>query len=147
MRILAALGLLVSVNAFACPDLTGSYTCKYQDGTSETMTFSQQDNKDGVTVYNMNGENLPADNQVYNMQDSQNLKNGTFRLWCDQANSAILDAEVLGQYYDQGQYYGDLTLDMAYSLDNGNLKQVTTGSLKGAAGQQPINDEMTCTRN
>jgi hypothetical protein len=146
MRILAALALLVSTSAFACPELSGSYTCTYQDGSNEVINISQE-NKDGVIVYYYNGSAIPADNQAYPIPDDDNLKSGTFRAWCDEQNSGALNAQVLGKYYQQGQYYGDLTLNMAYMLDGQNLKENVTGSLKGAAGEQPIDSSMVCTRN
>jgi hypothetical protein len=146
MRILAALALLVSVNAYACPDLTGTYTCKYQDNTTEVVSISQE-NKDGVMVYNYNGSALPADNQVYQIPDQDSLKQGTFRAWCDEADATVLQTELLGKYYDQGQFAGDLTLDMAFSLNGTDLRQLTTGKLVNSDGEYPIGTDVTCTRN
>ena len=142
MRKLAAIALLFSANAaFACPDLTGAYTCTYQNGSSEVVTVSQQ-LVNGVTVYNYNGSQIPADNIVYQVPDDQSLKNGTFRAWCDDA--VTLKAELIGQYYDQGAYYGDLSMIMNFSIEGSSLKQVTTGTLKNSAGEYPLNSEKSC---
>lgn len=143
MRTLAALLLLVSANAFACPELTGSYTCTYQDGSSENVTISQED-KSGVTVYNYNGSSIPADNQVYPIPDDQTLKNATFRAWCENAS---LKGNIVGKYYNNGSEFGDLDMVMDLSLDGTNLKNVTTGTLKNSGGTYPLDGSVVCTRN
>ncbi len=144
MRSLLALLVFGSVNAFACPDLTGNFTCTYSDGSTEQLAVTQE-NKDGITQYNFGGEVTPADNAVYQIPDDATLKQGTFRAWCE--DDVTLKAEILGKYYDQGTYYGDLTLNINYSIENGNLKDYTTGSLVNTAGTYPINSETVCTRN
>lgn len=144
MRTLLALLVLGSVNAFACPDLTGDFTCTYNDGSTELIKVTQE-NRDGVTYYSFGDELTPADNVVYTVPDDETLKQGTFRAWCD--DDVTLKAELVGKYYDAGQFYGDLTMLMSYTLDNGNLKDVTTGSLKNDNGEYPINNELVCTRN
>ncbi|MBX3020339.1 MAG: hypothetical protein KF799_01575 [Bdellovibrionales bacterium] len=147
MRSLTALALLFSVQAFACPDLTGTYTCAYQDGSSEVITLSQSVDKDGITVFNYNGSQIPADNQLYPIPDDDTLKEGTFRAWCDTANPALLQSQLLGKYWNNGAYYGDLTMNMTFSLSGRDLKQTTQGTLKNAGGEYPLNSELVCTRN
>jgi hypothetical protein len=141
MRKLAALALLVSVNAWACPDLTGTYTCKYQDGQTEVVTLSQE-NKDGVVIYNYNGSSIPADNVARPVPDDATLREGTFRAWCE---TDIFKAQLLGKYYDQGVYFGDLTLNIDFTKVGNDLKQVNTGSVKNSASEYPINAEVVCT--
>lgn len=144
MRSLAIIALLFSAQAFACPELTGSYTCTYQDGSSELMTISQS-NKDGVTVYVANGSEIPADNQPHALQDDASLRDATFRAWCN--GTASLDAQLLGKYYQENAYYGDLTLNTSFSIVGTDLKQVTTGTLVNEGGSYPLNSEMTCKRS
>lgn len=144
MRKLAAIVLLFSVQAYACPELSGSFTCTYQDGSTEIMTISQT-NKDGITVYTANGSEIPADNQTHPIPDDASLKQATFRAWCN--GTASLDAQLLGKYYQEGAYYGDLTLNTSFSLVGTDLKQVTTGNLVNSGGTYPLNSELTCTRN
>ena len=144
MRSLLAILAFSSINAFACPDLTGTFTCTFSDGSSDVLTVSQE-NKDGVTLYIFGGEVTPADNAIYTIPDDATLKQGTFRAWCD--DSVTLKAQILGQYYDAGQYYGDLTLNINYTIENGNLKDYTNGTLVNSNGTYPINSETVCTRN
>lgn len=144
MRTIAALALMFSAaSAFACPNLAGSFTCNY-NGQKEVITVTQS-MKGAVTVYMVNGSEIVADNQVRNIPDDESLKNATFRAWCD--DTVTLKGQILGKYYNNGSYFGDLTADINFLLANGNLKQVTTGELKGANGNYPINNETVCTKN
>lgn len=144
MRKLAAIALLFSFQAYACPDLAGSYTCNYQDGSSEVITLSQE-LKDGVTIYTHNGSQIPADNVAYPVPDDVNLREATFRAWC--TDTVTLSANLVGKYFQEGAYFGDLNMTSAFTLDGTSLKQITTGTLKNQGGEYPLNSEMTCTRN
>lgn len=144
MRKLALVALAFSVQAFACPELTGTFTCTYSDGTSETMAISQQV-VNGVTVYNYNGTEIRADNQIYPVPEDETLKEGTFRAWCEDA--VTLKGEMKGKYYNGGSYFGDLVMNLAFSKAGSDLKQVTTGNLKNGGGDYPLNSEVTCIAN
>lgn len=144
MRSLALVALLFSAQAFACPNLTGTYTCTYQDGSSEVVNLTQE-NKNGVIVYNYNGSEIPADNVAYPVPDDANLRSATFRSWCP--DTVNLNAQLVGKYYQDNEYFGDLDMTTSMSLDGANLKQVTTGTLTNAGGTYPLNAEMVCTRN
>jgi hypothetical protein len=152
MRIFAALALSFSVQAFACPDLAGTYTCKYQDDSSESVTISQEQTN-GVTVYNLiygsspsSASKISADNQPYLIPDDENLKQASYRAWCDTNDSNVLQTQLTGKYYAQGSFHGDLTLSMSYSRSGADLKQVNQGTLKTADGQSPLGSVMLCTR-
>lgn len=142
--------LLVGAQAFACPNLAGTYTCNY-DGQVEALEMSQTETN-GVTVYSMRNPNdpndqggsLPADNTTYQLEDSEQFKNATIRGYCEGETFNIAQA---GQYYDQGQHIGDIQAVTSMSLMNGNLLQATNGTFKTASGDYPINSQITCTRN
>ncbi|MGE4133701.1 MAG: hypothetical protein AB7F86_18840 [Bdellovibrionales bacterium] len=131
-----------SLQAWACPDLTGNFTCTYQNGSSEIISISQAE-KAGVTVYNYNGSEIPADNVVYNLPDDETLKESTFRAWCE---GASLKGNIVGKYYNQGSYFGDLDMVLDLSLAGSDLHSVTTGTLKSASGDYPLDGEVTCVR-
>jgi hypothetical protein len=135
--------LLFAGNAYACPNLTGTYTCTYQDGSSEIIEISKM-SQNGVTVYDYNGSTVSADNVVYPVPDDETLKQGTFRAWCEGMN---LKAELKGKYFHENTYYGDLTMLMDFTLTGSDLHQITTGNLKNAGGEYPLDSEMTCVRN
>lgn len=143
MKIIIALAAAFSVQAFACPNLTGSYTCDYGNGQTEQMTISQEE-RNGVTFYKYNNDEFAADGTVYPLQDSAELKQGTFKAWCE---STILKNQIMGKYYNNGSYFGDLDMTMDLTLNNGNLSQVAKGSLKSANGDYPINQTVTCNKN
>ncbi len=143
MRSLTALALLFSINAWACPNLAGNYTCTYQDGSSEMVSISQE-NKNGVITYSYNGSSVPADNIARQIPDDETIKQGTFRAWCE---DVVLKAEMLGKYYSNGSLYGDLTLNMSFSKIGNDLKNVTVGLLKNSGGEYPLNSEVTCSFN
>ena len=145
MRLLTGLVLLFSVQAYACPELSGTFTCTYSDGQTEQVVMSQQVRPDGVTVYNYGGTEVVTDNSVNAIPDDETLKEGTFRAWCSDAST--LNAQLLGKYFDQGAYYGDLTMNLAFTMVGSDLKQVTTGNLKSATDEYPLDNETTCVRN
>jgi hypothetical protein len=141
----AAIALLFSVQAYACPQLTGAYTCTYQDGSKEVVTIAQNKDANNVDVYNYNGSTILTDNVAYPIPDDQQLKQGTFRAWC--ADDTTLQTQVVGKYYQQGNYFGDLTMNLNLSLKGTDLHQVTIGSLKNTGGEYPLNGDVTCTHN
>lgn len=149
MKAVIALVALFSVQAFACPNLTGTYSCTYE-GQTEQIQMSQTETN-GVTVYTMKNPNdpndqggsLPADNVVYKLEDSEQFKNGTIRGWCE---GEAFKIEQIGSYFDQGQHIGDLQAVISMSLNGGNLVQDTQGVYKTGSGDYPISNSMTCSR-
>ena len=142
MRTLAALALLFSAQAFACPALTGSFTCIYKDGTNETVTITQSADKAGMVTYIYNGSEVPADNKIYDVPEDQTLKEGKFRAWCD--DDVTLKSELIGKYWNNGAYFGDLVMNINFEMDGTNLKQITTGNVKNSGGTYPLDDQMVC---
>ena len=143
MRPFIALALLFSAQAFACPNLAGSFTCTYKDGSSETVSISQSADKAGMVTYIYNGSELPADNQIYDVPEDQTLKEGKFRAWCD--DDMTLKSELIGKYWNNGSYFGDLMMNINFEMDGTSLKQVTTGSVKNSGGDYPIDEQVLCT--
>lgn len=143
MRILSVVALLFSASAFACPDLTGTFTCTYQDGSSEQVTISQQINN-GVTIYNYNGSMIATDNITRAVPDDETVKNATFRAWCD---GASLKGNLIGKYYNNGSYFGDLDMTLDLSITGRDLKTETSGNLKDTGGTDyPLGGTTVCTR-
>ena len=140
----AFLAMLLSANAWACPNLTGKYTCKYQDGSTEVVIISQE-NKAGVEIYNYGGSMVTTDNVARRMLDDDTLKKKTSRAWCE---ADILKSKLVGKYYSNGNYVGDLTLTMTFAKNGNDYKQVNTGNLKSRGGDDyPQNSEVTCSFN
>lgn len=142
MKMLSVLVFLASAQAFACPVLTGTYTCAYQDGSKEKMVISQEV-RGGVTQYNINGTTVKADKQVYSLPDSAELKEARTSSWCEQG---LLIVALAGKYHDAGQYVGDLTMAYGFSVTGNTLKQEVAGTLKNQEGEQNFENVVTCTK-
>lgn len=145
IRLTALAVLLISGQAWACPDLAGTYICSYQDGSQETLTVTQSEQR-GVVIYDYNGSRLVTDNSPYPLPSDANLRGATFRAWCDPAEGTPLRAQIVGPYYSQGSMYGELILDMTYARIGDDIKQTTQGVLRSSGGQSPLNSEQLCKR-
>ena len=145
MRSIFAIAFLYSVQAYACPQLTGNYACKSSNSQTEILTVTQ-DASSGVTVYTVNGSPIPADNKAFAIADDDSLKDATLRAWCD--DDVTLKGELLGKAWNSGSYYGDLNLSLGYSLSGSDLHVVSAGKITSATnGDLPVNGEMVCTKN
>lgn len=144
MRIFGLMILLFSAQAYSCPQLSGAYTCTYQDGSMETVTV-QQDTKGATTTYIYNGSTLPADNQIYPLVDDANIQGGTFRTWCE--DDRVLKGQILGKYWSNGEFIGDLTMNLEFLLDGGDLRQTSVGGTVNGGANFPIASDVTCARN
>lgn len=145
MRIWVVFTLLWSASAWACPDLAGSYSCIFKDGSSELIQVSQEA-RGGVTVYHYNNTEIPADNHVYHFPDDDVLRQGTFRAWCEDDEDRVLRTQLAGRYYSENTFHGDLVLDTSYKLVGTDLQQISTGVLKQATGDRAINTQVICKR-
>ncbi len=144
MRTLMALALLFSSSAFACPDLTGKFTCMYQDKSTEDVTISQEMQKDGTFVYNYNGTMIPADGKIYDVPDDAQVKEGKFKAFCD--DDITLKTTLVGKYWRAKAYFGDLILNMNFTVEKNDLKQNSVGSVKNSSGEYPLNSALVCVR-
>ena len=142
-KIVVMVGALVSASAFACPNLSGVYTCPDQQNGPQTVEITQTE-ENGITTYFQNGESLVSDNLVKPIPESADFKEGTMQAFCE---GDALKVAVKGKVWDQGQFFGDLDVVSNYSLDaDKNLVDTFDGSVKSAQGNYPINDLTTCVR-
>ncbi len=92
---LLSAALLVSTSAFACPDLTGTWSCKDTDNTESTITVTQEAIENG-TLYHITdsasgkSEDIHADG-VARPVETQDYK-GTMTATCTSATR--IDARV-----------------------------------------------------
>ncbi|MCB0391865.1 MAG: hypothetical protein KDD58_11270 [Bdellovibrionales bacterium] len=132
------------VEAQACPDLSGVYTCGEEELTVETFELN------GVYYLEFNGNGgLPADGAWLQLPDSEEEKNAKFRLTCgDKApygSHFLLDYE--SDLYQQGQYVAFLDAEVYFYINvNNELAQDTVGVAKGSWGEQPIDEKIVCTK-
>lgn len=142
-NLLAVACSLFSVGAFACPNLSGTFSCPDAQNGPQIVTITQSESN-GITTYYQNGEALAADNVVKSIPDEPTFKEGKMRAYCE---GDSLKVAVQGKVWDQGQFFGDLDVVSNYSLDaSSNLVDKFEGNIKSAQGDYPIGDLTTCTR-
>lgn len=144
IRFIIAALLLGAVPAWACPNLSGIYKCKYDDDTSETVTISQITKDQGTTVYDYNSSMVTADNMVHDVEGNKSLKDGKFKAWCDDAEGT-LNAQLTGQYLQDGDVVGILDMKISYALNaNGDLLERSSGAVTVGNRQFPVSTNQLC---
>ncbi len=146
MRFFAMLAFMFSTVAYAnCPELSGTYQCTYANspGVTEVITVGQEI-KDGITIYNYNGQEFPADNIDYSIPDDDyHLTGGKFRAWCEELT---VKGKLTGQAMHDGDHIGDLDLNMTISKTDNVLKSIIEGTMTTREGGViPLREEITCT--
>lgn len=133
----------LSVTAFACPDLTGTYECTY-DGQVETMDLTQYV-ADGVTHFKVGQTEVVADGASHPMPDSQPEEQATYTASC---NGNVLGISFFSLLIDNANKIGQISGQQNMSLDNvGDLVQDIKGTLViDAQGTFPIDEVTTCRR-
>ena len=133
----------MSIGAWACPDLSGTYTCDGEELAVETFELN------GVNYleFNANGA-LPADGKWLDLPDSETEKNAKIRLTCGNkapyGDSYVLDYEA--DLYDAGTNVAALDVEIFFHKDGETLKQSVVGKAKGSWGEQPVNEVTVCTK-
>ncbi len=139
MLFIAALSVL-SVNAWACPSLEGTYTCN--DGQSESQTVISQHEMNGATVYNVDGEEYIADGAAHPAQDDS--FNGTYTAVCS-ANA--LGLNMLGVMTFDGGVTADADINIDVTPSAQGLNMSVTGTLKSGGQTYPVEGTSSCSRN
>lgn len=116
MKLFTAILLLVSVNAFACPDITGSFTCKFKNRISEREIAKTETGfvmiADGVEqTYNVDGS-------ITSVPDSDGLKDGQFSSICE-GNTFIVN--FTGTLMYEGSEIGKEVQKTVYQMKGDDL--------------------------
>ena len=130
MKIFSIVFFLASVNAFACPNLAGNYTCKDPSGTMN-MTITQTE-ESGVTTYheiiNNNDTAYIADGvpRPYSVQtEDGQVVDGNLSTTCA---DPIVKIQFLADYNGSAIDYTD-TLTMVGGVLQGNSTTTSNGSV------------------
>lgn len=106
LKLIAFLFVLSMTNAFACPNLSGSYTCnvKTEDGTNptETITITQQV-QNNITTYSINGSERIADGKTHTAPIA-GLSDVQYSATCDDSLMIPMKANVVNA---EGRVIGD----------------------------------------
>lgn len=141
---LLAAALLVSGSAFACPELTGDWTCTDKQGSVSKVKMTQEAIENGVMYYSTDekGEtnSFPADGKTYN--DDGADYSTTFTAAC--TSSARVDAKmgVVAKSYDM---MIDANIVIELTDPNTMVTTVTGFSAdKKGGNKQAIDEATTC---
>lgn len=145
MRLSCSLLIFFSFAAHACPNLAGHFRCEQGVvGKNRAIDVTQED-RAGVTIYNLFGTEIPTDNKVRPIADSDELKEGMVRAWC--SGDTILNGRLSGKYFDHGEYAGQISADYTYQIVEKNFVMTVTGSLSAPDGiSHPVDSTTVCSR-
>lgn len=130
------------LQAKACPDLSGQYTCTSDDLTeTESLVVTQETSP--VLKVTVNGSEMLLDNKNYPMTGDPTLRNANIRSWC--ADNAV-KSEVTGDFYDNDKKIGDIDTLTSYSLIGDSFIETVTGRIRNPAGETPLDNRLLCTR-
>lgn len=138
----AILSALVAVPVFACPFLTGSYTCLNENDSEQTLVISQSE-ADGATHYIINGSELVIDNQSHAITGDPTFRNASMNAWCD---SDMIDYEITGQYFDGDTEIGSLSIVNVIKISGDQVTETADGQMRNDRGVFPVSASITCTR-
>jgi len=115
-----------ATNAFACPDLTGTYSCKYDDGETDTIEFTQRV-ENGVTIYTIGGQDLPANGETVEINEEEDGVQliGTASGLCSAQGDEFDTSMDLDVIFD-GSLLMMITAEFTYSKDGADLRSVGT---------------------
>lgn len=143
--LLAAL-LCVSTSAFACPELTGKWSCKDSEGKTSVTTVTQEAIPNGVmyrtTDEQGNTQELPVDGVTRTAEDADFTS--TMTATCKSSSRIEAKVGMVGKSYD---FLVDANIVMELT-DPSTLVTTVTGTSSNKAGgdKQPINQSSTCTK-
>jgi|GEM_PF-2069919 len=129
------------LQAQACPDLTGQYTCTDSDG-SETLTITQEVS-DTLKVI-VNDTEIIVDSKSYPMTGDPTMKNASIRSWCD---DKAIKSQMTGDLYNGDEKTGYVETMVQYILAEDGLIEVRSSKVKTEGGETPTESTLTCTRD
>jgi hypothetical protein len=145
---IAALGLLLSSAAFACPQISGTFHCN-SDQPEDIVVQTRVEN--GVTIYNYNGQDIIADgvqrdysSQGTTVKLAATCNDTTFTM---QSQMSSINIAEVGAFLCNGPASDQADIKTDYSVDGTNIKEVGTAAIHCADGHDvPLNNEYTCTK-
>jgi hypothetical protein len=135
-----ALSFLISGSAFACPQISGNYTCQTQDGPQ--ITVIQQSTAVDGDIFDIDGYQFKADGVAY-PENSEEFT-GTIATACT-ANA--VDITIIGDVIENGTKIGSTNLTQSMYMENGSLIQDLNGVFEYEGQAIPIAEKILCTPN
>ena len=140
-RAIGLTAVLMSWNAFACPDLKGHYSCA-NDEVGESIIITQ-DGKENSSTITLNDSELLIDDSDHPITDDPTFRNAIMRISC---TDAVVRRHVRGDFYEGQKKIGEIDSTTEYSLDKGDLVETTIGRMSSVSGDTPLDEKIVCQR-
>jgi hypothetical protein len=132
---------LFSSAAWACPDLSGHYTCG-NDDSQDTVVISKQATATGFNLV-FDDSQVVSDDQVYPLEGDPTFRNGSIHTWCDEVG---IKTQVVGEYYDGEKKIGSIDMVTSYEIVNGTLIQSDRGQMINDLGPLTVENNQPCSK-
>ena len=143
--ILLSVILLASTSVFACPELTGSWSCKDADGNVDTVSYTQEAIQNGVLYHITNSNNetydLYVDGVSRTTEDEEVTQTITSK--CAAANRVEMHMDTLGKQtgmFIHTEIALELTGTGALAATAQNIFEAADGNKKSSSSS------MSCTK-
>jgi hypothetical protein len=141
MKTLAiTISFLISASAFACPQISGNYTCQTQDGPQ--ITVIQQSTAADGDIFDIDGYQFKADGVSYPENSEEFI--GTIATAC---NPTTVNITIIGDVIENGSKIGSTNLTQSMYMENGSLVQDLNGVFDYQGQAIPIAEKILCTPN
>ena len=141
---LLALALFVSSTAFACPDLTGDWTCKGDDGKETKVSITQEAITNGMLYH------LTADGQTEDVHADGTARAFTKGDFTGTMTTTCMSSIQLASHVDFANASMGLTgkADISVELTTPNTMSTTTNATYsiGGGADQVQNSTEICTK-
>lgn len=149
-----AVGLFISAPSWACPDLSGNFSCMDSQGKAHDLTIQQQ-TVEGGSHYTMTSTEegrvdiweVTADGKERDIPEGHGLKGAKYTATCDADTSMNLNVTGLLIDDESGAIIGNLKMNMLHTRGPAReIIVVSSGVLETPQhGNFPLDGTMTCT--
>lgn len=133
----------LTLPVFACPDLSGVYKCTIEEGITETVEITQV-KSNGVTVFLINGAEIPADNAAHAIVGDVTFQNASLRAWCEDDR---LRTELIGNFLNNKTDIGSLDLITDRRRVGNAVLERAVGSMDNGLEKFPVKSFTSCILN
>lgn len=131
-----------ALNVMACPDLTGTYICKFSDKTEKWINTQKTENSATTYQFNnwYNNTEMVADSQLHSTS-IKGLANARYTATCDESVVTHLDADVID---NNGKTIGSTGLHLIIYKMDAKLRVVEIGWYDAGEDYVNISREADC---
>lgn len=144
MKSVLLLVSLFSVQAFACPNFAGTYTCQNEDGMNETMVLTQKAIPGGMrytSTVNGVSEDMDADGKPHVADPSE--PKVTYVAKC---NGAKVNSVVTGPLEEEGQVVGSMKIVSDHFMSGNKLVTKSKMTINYGSDVYEQEEESACVK-